>query len=156
MPPKFLCDEMNGDIARWLRIMGFDCVYIIGHNLDNKLIEQCIKEERVLITSDVELSIRASNRGINCILTTGLTREEKLRKIISLYDLSPYIGKEFRSPKCNKLLEKIRPIKVYDKLPKYVAENYNYVWLCSGCGKIYWEGSHWKNINRYIKRLISK
>jgi hypothetical protein len=156
MLPRFLCDEMNGDVARWLRIMGFDCLYIVGHNLDNKLIELCKEEGRILITSDVELSIRASNRGVDCILTNGLDRREKLRKIITIYNLESHICHVFRCPKCNTVLDKIDSHSVSNKIPRYVAENYSYVWLCGGCGKIYWEGSHWKNINNYLKRLLSK
>jgi hypothetical protein len=155
MIPRFLCDEMNGDVARWLRIMGFDCKYIIGDNLDEKLIEICRREGRVLITSDVELSIRASSRGIRCILTNGLNRSQKLRKIIDTYGLKDYIGRKFRCPKCNTILKKVNTDDIIDKIPLYVVETYDHVWECKGCGKIYWEGSHWRNISEYIEKLLS-
>ncbi|MEM3712601.1 MAG: Mut7-C RNAse domain-containing protein, partial [Thermoproteota archaeon] len=28
-------------------------------------------------------------------------------------------------------------------------------WKCKSCGKVYWRGSHWRNITRQISRLFA-
>jgi len=153
---KFLADEMNGDIAKWLRIMGFDCIYMIGKNLDDTLLEICLKDNRILLTSDKELCKRALSLGIDCILTLENNREEKLRKIIKTLNLKDKIGEEYRCSICNTKLVKISADKVPTNIPEYVRKKFKYVWYCSNCHKAYWEGSHWTNIINFLKKILSE
>mgnify|MGYP000114833124 CR=1 FL=1 len=154
MKIRFLADEMNGDIARWLRIMGFDCLYITGKNLDNKLIEICLNENRILLTSDKELYLKATSRGVNSILTLEESRREKLRKIVETLNLKKLVFKEFRCPVCNSILTKVNSKLVKGKIPDSVVKSHDFVWLCKNCGKVYWEGSHWRNILKFIREVL--
>jgi uncharacterized protein with PIN domain len=38
-------------------------------------------------------------------------------------------------------------------LPDDTLNYYHEFWKCSGCGKIYWEGSHFEKILKWIERL---
>jgi len=154
MTPRFLADEMNGDIAKWLRIMGFDCKYLTGRDLDDRLVEICLREDRVLLTSDRELYLKAVGRGVKAILTIGGDRKEKLRKIIKSMGLEDLVFKAYRCPMCNSLLDRVESSKVRDRLPRGVAERHRFVWLCPSCGKVYWEGTHWSNILRFVGEVV--
>jgi uncharacterized protein with PIN domain len=59
---KFLCDEMCGDIARWLRMLGYDTTYAKDYESrygipvrDEDLISECIADFRILLTNDHEM-----------------------------------------------------------------------------------------------------
>ncbi len=147
--PKFIADEMNGDIARWLRIIGFDCIYLKGDKLDDKLIEIADKENRILLTSDKELFKKAIYRGVETHYIEQVRLEEKLKKIVDKYNLNEYIPKlEYRCPICNQKLVKATNIK---KVPPKVKEKHKIILYCKNCDKYYWRGGHWKKINKILK-----
>ena len=36
--------------------------------------------------------------------------------------------------------------EVSDRVPPRTFEAYDEFWVCGSCGKVYWRGSHWRNI----------
>lgn len=59
---KFLCDEMCGDINRWLRMLGYDSTSPQDHPNqddstpnDDEIIEICLSTYRILISKDYEI-----------------------------------------------------------------------------------------------------
>ncbi len=152
MIPRFIADEMNGDIARWLRIIGFDCIYIVGNNLDEKLLEIAEKKKRILLTADRELYQQAIRRNIDALYTSGSDLVEKLRKIFLELNLKQYIGKiQYRCPICNSVLIKMESDLL--DLPPNVKKENQIVYYCPRCKKAYWKGSHWKNIRSVYRKL---
>lgn len=150
--PRFIADEMNGDIAKWLRIIGFDCLYITGKDLDEKLIEIAHRENRILLTSDRELYRIALKRRVETLYTSGQDIRQKLKKIIDILELNKYIKfLAYRCPICNNTLESRKSSDIH--APEYIVNNYNIVYYCKNCSKIYWKGSHWKNIKRTLNKL---
>ena len=53
---KFLCDQMLGTLAKWLRIYGFDTFYANRDISDSELLDISKKENRILITRDKKSS----------------------------------------------------------------------------------------------------
>ena len=152
MIPRFIADEMNGDIARWLRIIGFDCIYIIGDNLDEKLLEMAKKEKRILLTADRELYQQAIRKNIDALYTSGENLVGKLRKIFLKLNLKQYVDKiQYRCPICNNILIKMKSDLL--DLPPNVKEKNPIVYYCPQCKKAYWKGSHWRNIRNVYKEL---
>ena len=152
MIPRFIADEMNGDIARWLRIIGFDCIYIVGDDLDEKLLEIAEREERILLTADRELYQQAIRKNIDALYTSGKDLVEKLRKIFLELNLKQYISKiQYRCPVCNSILIKMKSDLL--DLPSNVKEKNRIVYYCPQCKKAYWKGSHWKNIRNVYREL---
>ena len=70
---KFVADGMLGKLARWLRMMGHDVIYSVEFN-DSELLELAKKEERVLLTRDLELYKRAIGKGIDAYYVEGEDR----------------------------------------------------------------------------------
>ena len=152
--PAFIADEMNGDVARWLRIMGFDCIYMTGHDIDKILLKETLNSGRILLTGDRELYRRVIRKGGRAIYTYGNNLEEKFRCISSKINLGKWVGKlPYRCSICNGILERRRSDELKD-IPFYIRNRFEYVWYCKKCNKIYWEGSHWKNIRKKIDLLI--
>jgi uncharacterized protein with PIN domain len=38
------------------------------------------------------------------------------------------------------------------RVPEGTLRRYQEFWVCTGCGKAYWRGSHWKKINETLAR----
>ncbi len=147
-PPRFIADEMNGDIARWLRIIGFDCKYLIGKEMDTKLIEIALDEDRVLLTSDKELFRKATLKGVETHYIPQGKLEDKLRSIIEKYNLNRYIDKVgYRCPICNQPLIRAEDIS---QVPEKVRLSHKTILHCPRCNKFYWKGSHWKKIKKVL------
>ncbi|MBO3803176.1 MAG: Mut7-C RNAse domain-containing protein [Candidatus Brockarchaeota archaeon] len=143
-----MADGMLGDVARWLRIMGYDTLYF-GDMDDGRILES--SAERVLLTSDEQLYRRALKLGIDAFLVPGGALSEKLRTIVRRYGLSS-ASSGSRCTSCNGVLvpasrERIKSSK--EAPPPLVEE----VWACPDCGKLYWKGSHWKGIGKALQEL---
>ena len=61
---KFIVNSMLGDVARWLRMLGYDTLYYRDVD-DETLISIARKDGRILITRDKSLSNRARRRKIS-------------------------------------------------------------------------------------------
>lgn len=132
---KFIVDAMLGKVARWLRILGYDTLYSKNAE-DWWLLYKASEENRILVTRDRGLYIRAKKKGIECIL---LNAEDDivvhLAKIAKKYKIDLDISIEAsRCALCNSVLEKIDKDR----------------WRCSRCKKEYWKGRHWKTMNEIL------
>ena len=79
--PTFFVDAMLGNIARKLRLLGYDSQYFSDID-DEKLIESAIKEKRIIISKDVELINKAKKLGIRSIHSTQKDEIEQFFEII--------------------------------------------------------------------------
>ncbi|MEM2930266.1 MAG: Mut7-C RNAse domain-containing protein [Thermoproteota archaeon] len=149
MNPRFLVDGMHGYVARWLRIMGYDAVYL--SRVENGDIVQLASGGRILVTSDVELAKKAEKNGVQVVLTRGLNEEEALRLLVARFKLF-FREASLRCTVCNGELEPI-DLEEAERTLGRSLKNVETFWRCKECGKLYWRGSHWKNISRQILKL---
>ena len=149
---KFLCDRMLGTLAKWLRIYGFDTIYVGEDASDNKLIEIAKNEDRVLITRDKNLTFNARRGNIKVLELRTTDIDEQIKEILKDIKIDE---KQFlsRCLLCNSLVEGISKKDVEKRVPEKVFENNNKFWYCKNCDKIYWRGSHFKNMMQKIKQL---
>ena len=144
---------MLGKLTRWLRMMGHDAVYL-NDAKDQDLIKKAIKEERVLLTSDVALYRYATARGVEAFLVKGRTEAERLGSLASRFRLNLEVDTtESRCPACGSLLEVASKDQVRGRVPETTFNVFNEFWTCSNpqCGKVYWQGSHWENIGAVLE-----
>ena len=153
---KFLCDQMLGTLAKWMRILGFDTFYANSEVDDRELIDICKKENRILITRDKTLIQIARRENIKTIGISTTDINEQIKKVISdrEIDLKKVLS---RCILCNTIVDDIKKDEVKSRVPKKVYDNNEKFWLCKKCDKIYWKGSHFENmidkINE-IKKLL--
>ncbi len=154
--PRFIADHMNGDLARWLRIAGFDCIYPHSDLDDNDILKLAEEEQRVLLTSDKELYARALRKGVKSVKIDVDGIENKLIKIFKelhiehLYGVMPP-----RCTACNGELERVYFLRVYHMLPPKVRRRHKFIYKCKSCGRLYWEGSHWRKIKETLRKVAS-
>ena len=152
---KFLCDQMLGTLAKWLRIYGFDTFYVNSEINDVKLLEITKNENRILITRDKSLVHQARRENLRVIQTDKTDIDEQLKLVLQnvKIDQDKVLS---RCLLCNSVLDEIKKDDVKAKVPKRVFENNKKFWLCLKCNKIYWKGSHYDNMTEKINEFAKK
>ncbi|MEM0371000.1 MAG: Mut7-C RNAse domain-containing protein [Ignisphaera sp.] len=151
--PRFIADSMLGHIARWLRLLGYDTLYYRAIS-DWRLMKIAKEEDRILLTRDLGLYRRARKNGVR----TLFIEEPSLEKVLAILSIKYSIRLDFdkndtRCPSCNNQLKYTTSlIEVSHKIDKNIALKYNEFWVCNSCGKIYWQGNHWKTITELLDR----
>ncbi|MEM2431096.1 MAG: Mut7-C RNAse domain-containing protein [Candidatus Bathyarchaeia archaeon] len=156
---KFVVDGMLGKLARWLRMLGYDTKYF-NNMSDNEILRVALEENRILLTRDYQFFRRANSSGVKAVFVEGGTHAERLANLSEQLNIKLEIDiNESRCPKCNAKIRMINKEDIKDKIPSSTYKNYNEFWICSGCGQIYWKGSHWIKINNTLnqaKQVIFK
>ena len=149
---KLLCDQMLGTLAKWLRLLGYDTVYIDNDLPDEDIIELAKKENRVILTRDKNLVITAKRENLRTIEIKPVDLDEQIKNVIKKFGLDE---KKIlsRCSVCNTPIVKIDREKVKNLVPKKVFENNREFWFCESCKKVYWMGTHWKNMKKRIEKL---
>ncbi len=142
---KFIVDSMLGSLAKYLRFMGYDTYYVKSNVKDDEILEICKRENRILITRDYELSKKCDNS----IYIDDIKLDKQIKFLIKKLNLN-FDNALSRCSLCNTELIKIDKENVKDLVPINVYNSINEFYYCTNCKKVYWFGSHTKNI---IKRL---
>lgn len=155
--PIFLVDAMLGNIAKKLRLLGYDSEYS-SNSEDEDLIIKAKNENRILITKDLPLSERATKQKIFVIRLKNDKEIEQIAQIFKNLEVSSVsvTGNNTRCAECNGKLEIIEKKNVMNKVSEGVFEKINNFWECSNCNKIYWEGTHIQRLQKFVDELNEK
>ncbi len=145
---RFVVDGMLGSLARWLRILGYDADYANQRD-DAELVRIARAENRVLLTRDREL---AGRRGMRALLVESQSLDEQLDQVTAAFPVAAG-SRSSRCPVCNTALVQSTPEEVADRVPAYVLTHHHDFQRCPGCGRIYWRGSHWRNMQARLKQF---
>ncbi len=170
----FLADAMLGNIARKLRIFGFDTLYMAQAH-DDEILRTGIKQDRVILTADKELFKRIVKVGARGVLVSaGASELEDLVHILTENGITSIgmNGVGSRCSVCNGHLEKRTSDQVKNDdgcnnnnnndddddviVPDKVIACHKQFFQCIACGKIYWEGGHLKRIRALVRNLDAK
>ena len=142
--------------------------------MDSTIIEICFNQQRILVSRDREMieimahrflkladvnkkvysdfDIRRYADKLNspCILLKSQEIIRNLRQIRDKFDITLNFDiNRTRCPRCNSLFSRIEKNEsVRELIPTKVFEFHDNFWRCKnpGCGKIYWMGTHFKDI----------
>lgn len=152
--PDFAVDAMLGNLARKLRILGFDSKYSSSIK-DDVLIRLAKEENRVIVTKDETLAKSAEKIGIIAVLIRGNDEIDQIIQITTKLRFSNFVmdTNSSRCVNCNGKLESIEKSKVVNNIPPGVYERQNQFWICIDCQKIYWEGTHFVKLQEFVTNL---
>lgn len=153
----FFVDAMLGNIAKKLRLMGFDVKY--SSNIDDdELIRVAKNEKRIIISRDGDLIRKGLAKGIKSIFLKDQKEIEQLREIVKKLNFKKIeiSGDKARCPKCNSETKLVLKKNICKKIPDKVLEINNEFWQCKLCDQIFWEGTHIKNLQRIVGELDEK
>jgi uncharacterized protein with PIN domain len=148
---RFVADAHLGGLAHMLRMLGFDTLYDNQFE-DDAIVALAEQEGRIVLTRDRELlKRRAVTHG--CYVH-ALKSETQLREIVERLDLARRARPFTRCLHCNAPLRPVDKASVLDRLPPKVRMHYDRFSTCDACGRVYWEGSHWRNMRRLLDGLL--
>ncbi|MBN1763233.1 MAG: methylated-DNA--[protein]-cysteine S-methyltransferase [Methanomicrobia archaeon] len=168
--PRFLTDRMLGKLSTWLRILGHDTVYAADivrnegerreeeeEDEDNALAAFAAREARILLTRDKELAASAKKNGVHCVQMKTDEVMAQLKELLS-YNLKINLKPvPIRCSECNALIRKVKAsevdlLKAKDYVPVHMIGTWDF-WICEHCGRVYWEGSHWRDMRERLQPL---
>ncbi|MBN2009701.1 Mut7-C RNAse domain-containing protein [candidate division KSB1 bacterium] len=147
---KFIVDVMLGRLAKWLRILGYDTLYDSSYT-DERLFFIAHLEKRILLTRDTALANRISPAYCHFIHSQAV--QEQVRDIVTTYQLDWQSHLFTRCTLCNTLTEPIPREHVRSRVPDFVWETTTQFVYCPTCDKIYWPGSHIKQVRVALAKL---
>jgi uncharacterized protein with PIN domain len=148
----FIADAHLGGLAHLLRMTGFDTLY--DNNFRDDEIERIgTAQGRIVLTRDRELLKR---RGVThgCYVR-ALRSELQLREVFGRLDLAGSAQPFTRCLSCNALLRPIEKTQIAPRLPPRVRESYERFATCDGCGRVFWEGTHWRRMRELVDSLLA-
>ncbi len=149
---KFILDVHLGKLAKYLRLCGFDTFYRKDYN-DIEIINLSSSEKRIILTHDVELLKNKKVTHGYWIRSQYLN--EQLKEVLLRFNLIHQMLPFTRCMECNGLLTEVSKEDIMERLLPETDKYFTDFRMCSGCKRIYWEGSHYERMKRYINNLIN-
>ena len=148
--PRFVADTHLAKLARHLRMAGFDT--LLAHEWDDDRIVACsLAERRTILTRDKGMLRRAEvERGY---FVRAIHADEQLAEVVRALQLEPLVRPFTRCRECNTPLEEVAREAVIEQVPPKVRAFYERFRRCPGCGRIFWEGTHFARMKRLVDRL---
>lgn len=138
----FLADAMLGKLTRYLRMMGYDVEYAGDHDVetDNDLLRLAEQTDRRIITRDTEIASQTD--------ATLLETLEIQDQLTELHDKG--FNLQLTTPsRCSVCNAELRQTAEH---PEH-APSEQRVWRCRECGKHYWKGSHWRDVEKTLEDI---
>lgn len=148
--PKFVLDVQLGSLSKYMRMFGFDTIYKSRYS-KIEIISFSINEVRTILTKDKELLKRNEVSHGYWIRNTKVT--DQLKEVIERFQLNNLIHPLSRCMICNSVLREIEKEKIIEHLQENTRKLFNEFYICPTCSRIYWKGSHYKNMTEIIKGI---
>jgi len=144
---RFVLDGHLGRLAAFLRLAGFDALYLRDAG-DAELAAVSAAERRILLTRDQGLLKRRAVTHGYLVRSTRPTAQ--LTDVLQRFDLRRLVRPFTRCMRCNGLLAAVSKDEVAGQVPPRSYEAFDRFLRCQGCGKIYWQGSHYERLSRLV------
>lgn len=147
---KFIVDVMLGKLAKWLRILGYDTLFDNSFT-DDDLFFTAHKEKRILLTRDKELAERMNPEY--SFFISEFSVQDQIRQVVANFELNIRDFVFTRCILCNSPVRKLPKEKASGNVPDYVFHTTEQFYYCPTCDKIYWPGTHIKNVRQALRSL---
>ena len=155
--PNFIVDAMLGNLAKKLRILGYDSKYFSSIE-DDKLIAIAKNEKRVILTKDAALTKIAEKQNVDSVLIRGNDEFEQIAQINPKIKLEKFVmdTNNSRCIVCNGNFQSVEKYRTIGKVPEGILEREERFWMCDSCKKIYWEGTHFEKLQEFVNKLNNR
>jgi uncharacterized protein with PIN domain len=150
---RFVVDGHLGKLARNLRLLGFDVAYD-QQAQDRQLLGVMESEDRALLTRDRRLLMHAIVKAGYC--PRSQNSDEQTIEVIRRFDLLDSIAPFTRCLRCNAPLQEVAKADVIEKLEPLTKIYYERFRRCTGCGQIYWAGSHFSKLQKRLDEIRAR
>lgn len=145
---RFILDVHLGQLARYLRMLGFDTLYENNY-ADEQIIKIAIEKKRIILTRDVGLL--KNGRVTHGYWMRHTDPKKQVQEVFQRFNLQKAIKPFVRCLECNGELVAVDKTEVVDQLPPKTKDYYQDFYHCTSCKKVYWEGSHYQKMLALVK-----
>ena len=150
IPPLFVLDNHLGQLATYMRLLGFDTSYRNDFQ-DEELAALSGRGGRVLLTRDRRLLMRrAVEHGY---WLRSKDPRQQLTEVLDRFQLRAQIRPWHRCLRCNGRLLPVDKEAVLDRLEPKTKLYYHEFHMCQDCHQIYWKGSHYSHMQTFLETL---
>ncbi len=147
---KFVADVHLGRLARILRMLGFDTLYENDYS-DEMIVQLSTSGKRIILTHD--LGILKTGKVTHGYWVRSQIPDKQAEEVISYFHLQKKINPLTRCLDCNENIKKVEKQGIISELEPNTKKYFKEFYQCSGCGKVYWKGSHYSKMIKKIKTL---
>ena len=116
----------------------------------------------MILLRHLQSSIRTRDRGLlkrrtvthGCFVRATESRKQ-LDEILDRLHLHRLARPFTRCIRCNARIEDVDKGDVTNKLEPDTARYYDRFLRCSGCGRVYWEGSHFNRMKTFVEHVLN-
>ncbi len=144
----FVVDVHLGKLARLLRLLGFDVHYRNDFS-DREIVAISLQENRIVLTRDRRLLYHRKITHGHFIRSDN--PQEQVREVVAHFQLESAIHPFHRCLLCNDLIEPVSREQVIEQLAPKTARYYEEFFRCTGCGKVYWKGPHFRHLEEQLR-----
>jgi uncharacterized protein with PIN domain len=151
---RFIVDTNVGHLARKLRMLGYDALFINPID-DARLIRIASEEERVVVSSDRGIFER---RPLKSGKVKGVYVDVRQKPLGQLREILKAFGDGGPLPfvrciRCNTLLVPKSHEEARGRIPPRVYESVREYDYCPRCDQFFWQGDHVKRMQEAIEKL---
>ena len=150
---RFAADRMLGRLAKMLRLLGYDTLYS-AEIATKQLGEIAWQGERVVLSRGV--IEKRFPHAPNVVRVGSEYAPEQLREVVERFRLDTRAGLWTRCTLCNAAIERVDRSAVQPAVAPKVFQVYRDFFRCTGCGHVYWRGSHVERIIRNLGTILGE
>ncbi|SHF98132.1 hypothetical protein SAMN04487965_3061 [Microbulbifer donghaiensis] len=148
--PRFVLDCHLGRLARYLRLLGFDCLFRNDY-ADETLLQISIEQRRILLTRDIGLLKRRQlERGY---FVRATKPRAQLAEVVQRLQLQSCMRPFSRCIACNGSIAAVRKEDIARFLPDNTRRYFHEFFQCRDCLRVYWKGSHYERMKLLVREL---
>jgi len=145
---------MLDKLAKWLKILGFDVLFF-SKAADKDLVDLSRREDRVLLTRDTGLIERTAKRP-NRLFVRSDDWEDQVVQVLDDLGLWDDVRPNTRCIECNLPLKALARERARNLVTPFVLEHASSFAICPGCDRVFWQGTHYGDMERKIERLLER
>ena len=145
-------------LARRLRLLGLDVDFSPERD-DDALADIAEAEDRILLSRDRQLMMRRKvARGL---YVRNTDPEKQVTEVLDRLDLRATCRPFTRCIECNGLIGALGPddpgsAEAMATVPPGVRAWCREYYRCTGCGRVYWKGSHYEKLVRRVAAILNR
>lgn len=148
--PRFLADRMVGTLAKWLRILGYDTVYMPEVS-PASVKREARRQGRTLLT---RRRCFLNQKDVPPFVFIRADRfREQLKQVCTDLQLKVSSSLLRRCSVCNRELETIDRAQVQARVPAYVWQTQSGFFHCRQCRRVYWDATHRQRMVEELRHL---
>jgi len=145
---RFICDAMLGKLAKYLRILGFDTVYM--KNISRSHIDTTVADPVYILTR---------NRTFTGLQKTVVLKSNdimgQLGELTELIKTCIEVDQIMsRCIVCNAKLADVHKSDIEQRVPEFIFHLHEEFKTCPKCNRVYWEGSHAEHMTGRVEEIM--